>query len=146
MVCAGRASETSLMPHLLTSCMRARSDGWAASASEQRLDAIAAVDVGVVEAAHAQLQAPLDQFHALGHAQVPFIHAPHAGDDAQQTRPAAAGGEGGADGRLAGGHGELSTGMVGRTARGGWVLIITISLSLRQAVAASSRRLKFSIR
>jgi hypothetical protein len=56
--------------------------------AERGFHAIAAVDIGVVEAGHAHRQRLLDPLDALLRRELPFIHAPHAGDDARQRQAA----------------------------------------------------------
>jgi len=64
--------------------------------AEQGLDAVVAVDVGVVEGGHAEGDAFLDKGDARRHRHVPFAQAPHAGNDARQVESALAGGDTGA--------------------------------------------------
>ena len=60
--------------------------------AEQALDAVAAVDVGMVEAGHAERDALLDEADALLDRHAPLRHAPHAGDDARQVQSTGTGG------------------------------------------------------
>jgi hypothetical protein len=56
--------------------------------AEQAFDAVAAVDVGMVEAGHAELDALLDPAQALLRRPFPRGQAPGAGDDGRQRRAA----------------------------------------------------------